>query len=87
MAYIHGYAFTSGIFTVQEVLYVKPGSRGTRAAAQLMAEFVRWSDMLHARESFGGNSNGFNSERTARFLEHFGFRKVGYSMKRVPGQT
>lgn len=86
LAYIHGYAFTRGIFTVQEVLYVDPTSRGTRAAAHLMAEFVRWSDMLGARENIGGNSNEFHSERTARFLEHFGFKKVGYSMKRVPGR-
>lgn len=84
MALIQAYAFTSGIFTVQEVLYARPDRRGTRAAALLMKEFTRWSDMLGARENIGGNSNKFHSERTARFLGHFGFEQVGYSMKRVP---
>lgn len=84
MALIHGYAFTSGIFTVQEVLYARPDRRGTRAAALLMREFTRWSDTLNARENIGGNSNKFHSERTAGFLKHFGFEIVGYSMKRVP---
>lgn len=87
MCYLHGYAFTSGIFTVQEVLYVRPDKRGTRAAALLMREFVTWSDMLHARENLGGNSNGFNSDRTAKFLSHFGFEQVGYFVKRVPGRS
>ena len=84
LAYIHGYAFTSGIFTVQEVLYVRPDKRGTLAAASLMAEFTRWSDSLGARENIGGNSNKFHSDRTAKFLGLFGFEIVGYFVKRVP---
>lgn len=84
MALMHTYAFTSGLFTVQEVLFVRPDKRGTRAAALLMDEFTRWSDQLGARENIGGNSNKFHSERTAKFLSRFGFEIVGYSMKRVP---
>jgi L-amino acid N-acyltransferase YncA len=84
MALMQGYAFTSGLFTVQEVLFVSPVKRGTRAATLLMREFTRWSDQLGARENIGGNSNKFRSERTSRFLSHFGFEQVGYSMKRVP---
>lgn len=86
MALMHTYAFTSGLFTVQEVLFVLPVKRGTRAAALLMREFTRWSDQLGARENIGGNSNKFHSEQTAKFLGRFGFEIVGYSMKRVRSQ-
>lgn len=77
------YRAASGIFTVQEVLYVVPEKRGTRAATILMKQLVAWSQMLGAKEIIGGNDNGFNSERTAKFLEHFGFERVGYSMRRA----
>lgn len=72
----------SGIFVSQEVLYVRPDRRGTRAAALLMKELIAWAKQLGATEIVGGNDNEFNSERTARFLEHFGFKRVGFSMRR-----
>lgn len=77
---ICAYDFTDGIFTTQKVLFVRPESRGSRAAAVLMRHLIEWSKRLGAKEIVGGNDNGFNSERTARFLEHFGFRRVGYAM-------
>jgi len=48
-----------------------------------MKQLIAWSEQLGAREIVGGNDNEFNSERTARFLEHFGFERVGYSMRRA----
>jgi GNAT superfamily N-acetyltransferase len=83
LALLNGYAFTTGVYTVQEVLYVQPDKRGTRAAALLMDAFLAWSDRLGAKEVIGGNSNGLYSERTRKFLERFGFEMAGYSMKRV----
>lgn len=71
-----------GLFATQEVLFVRPDKRGTRAAALLMKELISWAGLIGATEIVGGNDNEFNSERTARFLEHFGFRRVGYSMRR-----
>lgn len=71
-----------GQFAVQEVLYTRPDKRGTRAAALLMKELVTWAEAIGANEIVGGNDNEFNSERTARFLEHFGFKRVGYAMRR-----
>lgn len=71
-----------GHFAVQEVLFVRPDRRGTRAAALLMKELVTWAGMIGANEIVGGNDNEFNSDRTARFLEHFGFKRVGHSMRR-----
>lgn len=77
------YPAADGLFTVQQVLYVRPEKRGTRAAALLMKELLAWSKMLGALEIIGGNDNEFNSDRTAKFLEHFGFKFVGYSMRRA----
>jgi GNAT superfamily N-acetyltransferase len=83
VANLAGYYFTSGVYTVQEIWYVQPDKRGTRAAALLMDAFLAWSDRLGAKEVIGGNSNGLYSERTKKFLERKGFKMVGYSMKRV----
>lgn len=77
------YRAADGLFTTQEVLFVLPERRGSRAAAILMKHLIAWSQRLGAREIIGGNDNEFNSERTARFLEHFGFERVGFSMRRT----
>lgn len=74
-----------GLYTTQRVLYVKPEYRGSRAATLLMKELVRWSVSLGAVAIDGGNDNGFRSERTRGFLEHFGFEFCGYSMRRRLG--
>jgi len=83
-AYVGEYNFTTGVFTVPHVTYVRPEKRGTRAAALLIGMFVRWSDKLGAKENIGGNSNGFRSQQTARFLKRFGYEEVGICMKRQP---
>lgn len=71
-----------GLFTVQEVLFVKPAYRGTRAAALLMKKLIEWSrDVVGAREIIGGNDNDVHSEQTARFLSRFGFQPCGYAMR------
>lgn len=86
MALMNGYAFTTGLHVVQEVLYVKPDKRGGLAAALLVKAFVAWGTRVGARELFFGISNGFQPERTARFFRHFGAEVVGYSLKLVPAE-
>lgn len=84
MAFAHGYAFTSGLFVVQEAIYVRPDKRGTRAAAHLVKQFVQWGEHMQAREIIFGISNGFQPERTARFFEAVAGAKVmGHYLKRV----
>lgn len=83
VAEMHAYRASAGLFTTQEVLFVRPEHRGTRAAVALMKHLITWSKMLGAKEIIGGNDNDFQSERTARFLEHFGFERVGFAMRRV----
>lgn len=82
-ATISEYDFTDGVYTTLEVIFVRPDKRGTRAAALLLREFIRWSDRLGAKENTGGNDNDFRSERTTRFLEHFGFQRVGNFVRRI----
>jgi GNAT superfamily N-acetyltransferase len=79
-ATINDYDYRSGIFVCQKVLFVSPANRGTRAAVYLTKHLIEWAKLLGAVEIVGGNDNGYQSERTARFLEHFGFRRVGYAM-------
>ena len=71
-----------GHFAAQELLYVRPDKRGTRAAALLTKELVTWAGLIGANEIVGGNDNEFNSDRVARFLERFGFKRVGWTMRR-----
>ena len=81
LAGMYEYEAADGFFTVQRVLFVRRGHRGSRAAVLLMKTFIAWSRRLGAREIIGGNDNEFNSERTAKFLEHFGFERVGFSLR------
>ena len=80
-AMMFGYDYRAGLYTVQKVLYVKPEKRGSRAAAILMKHLIAWSKEIGADRIEGGNDNGFKSERTAAFLQHFGFGKVGFAMR------
>lgn len=79
---IYAYRAFDGLFTTQEVLFVRPDRRGTRAAALLMRKLVDWSVSVGACEIVGGNDNEVHSEQTARFLSRFGFKQYGYAMKR-----
>lgn len=79
---IYAYRAFDGLFTTQEVLFVRPDRRGTRAAALLMRKLVDWSTSVGACEIVGGNDNEVYSEQTARFLSRFGFKQYGYAMKR-----
>jgi len=81
---LEGYAFTSGIFVVQEVIYVRPDKRGTRAAAALLKEFLAWGEVVGARECILGVSNKLHPERTAKFMERVtGAEQVGFYLKKV----
>lgn len=82
VAYVNEYIHTDGFFTVPQTTFVLPAKRGSRAAFLLMAHFIRWSDKLGAKECVGGNSNGYHSTQTEKFLQRFGYRTVGFCMLR-----
>lgn len=87
VALLVDYGFLSGFFVTQEVLYVKPEKRGTRAAAHLIKLFNSWADSLQPNEVHMGIANGFKVERNSRFIEHFGFKRAGTYLRRIPGET
>lgn len=83
VATINEYRHATGLYTTQEVIFVAPAYHGSRAAILLVRELIRWSERLGAVEITGGNDNSYKSERTAKFLEHFGFEQVGFFMRRT----
>ena len=46
---INEYRAAAGLFTTQEVLFVRPDKRGTRAAVLLMKNLIAWSQPWAAR--------------------------------------
>lgn len=82
-AYIYEFDYRDGLYTTQRVIYVSPEHRGTRAAVLLIKELIRWSASLGADRIEGGNDNSFQTERTAKFLGHFGFETTGCAMRKV----
>lgn len=83
LATISEYRHAAGLYTTQEVMFVRPDKRGTRAAALLVKNLVEWSHRLGAIEITGGNDNKFKSDKMVRFLGRFGFEHVGCFMRRV----
>ena len=86
MSHVVPFDHRSGFYATQRVLYVSPENRGSRAAVLLMRQLIRWAEQIGAAEIAGGNDNSFNSDRTAAFLAHFGFEKVGYAMVKRIGE-
>lgn len=92
VGYLHGrmlgYMFCSGVFVEQQVLFVRPDKRGSRAAALLIQDFNQWGEIVGAREILFGVSTGQNVERTTRFLQRAaGADVVGTHLRRVRGAT
>lgn len=78
IARIEGFYFASGVLASLDLIYVTPGWRGSRAPALLFIAFLRWSDEVGARRKQMGINNSLHPDRTARFFERFGARRVGY---------
>lgn len=84
MAFVNPYAFTTGFFSSQEVIYVRPEYRGTRAAALLLEAFNSWSDRIGAREVFVGVANGRKAHKFAAFVQRmFSFDFAGLYLRRI----
>lgn len=84
-ATLNGYSFCTGVFISQEVIYVRPDKRGTRAAVQLLREYISWGRIVGATEILFGISNGKHPERAAKLFAHLGAEKVGYHFRIIRG--
>jgi len=83
IATMSSYAFATGLCINQEVLYVHPDHRHSRAAVRLVEHFSEWADRLDAREVFTGVSNDVQAERVARLFQRCGFAPVGTYLRKV----
>lgn len=84
-ATMNGYSFCTGVFISQEVIYVCPDKRGTRAAVQLLHEYISWGRIVGATEILFGISNGKHPDRAAKLFAHIGAEKVGYHFRIIRG--
>lgn len=79
------YLYASGFFVTQEVFYIRPDKRGTRAAAELARLFNEWADRLGPSEVYMGVATGYRAEQTARLMQRYGFKPVGQHLLRICG--
>ena len=80
---LHGYSFCAGVFVNLDILYVKPDKRGTRAAAELLLDYLRWGKIVGAREIYLGVDNPVKADQAARLYERLGAVRVGYQHRVV----
>ena len=60
-----------------DVLYVKPEFRKTRAAYMLIQAFIRWSQLMGVSRIQCGTTTGVESAACIRLYKHFGFTEYG----------
>lgn len=80
---IQGYLFNNGCFISQEVIYVIPEYRGTKAALLLLQKLEEVAEEEYALEIFTGVANNFNVEKTGRLLEKRGYENVGRYYRKI----
>lgn len=81
-ATIHDFASTDGHFVTQEIVFVRPDKRGTRASAELVRFYNQWADQLGAIEVYTKLAIDAKLDRNMRFMKRFGFGPVGVTLAR-----
>lgn len=76
--------FSSGFIVYHELIYVRPVNRGGRAAAALLTEFNKWTDMLAPAEVIMLAANEKLDPRFGMLCKRYGFRAVGSVYQRIP---
>lgn len=76
------YAAFSGFYIEQQLFYIEPRKRGSRAAVKLFAGFVRWAELQQAEEIFASIGWGRRSAAAVRWIRRFGFDPAGQQMMR-----
>lgn len=74
------YLFSPRLHVVLETIFVRPDSRGTRAAASLLSAVTGWARIVGASEIFLASA-GRDQERHARFFARLGAVPTGTAMK------
>ncbi len=69
--------FNGSKIAFDDVLYVKPEFRKTRAAYMLIQAFIRWAQLMGASRIQCGTTTGVESAACVRLYKHFGFAEYG----------
>ena len=83
VAYLQPYLFNRYKVVGQEVIYVLPEFRGSRAGLMLLKQLDVMAKKYKALEVFGGIANRFNMDRTLAWFEKQGYEKVGYYVRKI----
>jgi hypothetical protein len=79
--YLGTYVFSNAKQAIDQIFFVLPEFRGSRAALVLHREFRAWAIKQGARELSIGVSTGVGVERSGRFLKRLGMNEVGANFK------
>lgn len=79
--YLGMYMFCNAKLAIDQIFFVLPEYRGSRAALLLQREFRAWAVRQGARELSIGISTGVDVERTGRFLKRLGMTEMGANFK------
>ena len=69
--------FSDQLIAFEQVFYVKPKYRSTRAAIQLIDAFVEWAKSMNVDRVQCGTTTGIQTKGCLRLYERFGFREYG----------
>ncbi len=69
--------FNDDLIAFEQVLYVEPEYRATRAALLLIEAFFEWSKSMNAQRIQSGTTTGIQTKGCLRLYEQFGFREYG----------
>jgi len=69
--------FNDAKIAFDDVLYVKPEFRKTRAAYMLIQAFIRWAQLMCASRIQCGTTTGVEYAACIRLYKHFGFTEYG----------
>ena len=82
--------YSDRFYAVQEMWYVVPAARGTRAAIELLVQFERWSMVRNAERIYVQVEHDADDELVERIfnlMQRLGYKKQGYIGVKVPTYT
>jgi GNAT superfamily N-acetyltransferase len=69
--------FNNDVIAFEQVFYIKPAYRTSRASFLLLDAFISWSEYMGASRIQCGTTTGINTRGCIRLYEHFGFTQYG----------
>lgn len=82
--YIAEHFFSDDLLAYDQIIYVAPEFRHTRAALLLMDSFMKWAESKSVRTVLVSTSSGSeHAEKAGRFLRHYGLKKIGEVFRRI----